>query len=338
MASADAGIIIAIVLAAVIIMIIILLVIFYTIRNRSSLIDSPTTTTTTIEYIPPIWGNNQLIGVCTGYRFPPISSDTPTIAQSNSNVDGLRPFNGGFNCTWSDELNRQLIERTCLQGVCTDDQGNTYQQGETSIFNGICGGTSGRCTGNLGLLPIGRDTNSYNCISIDQNDDNARAAVTCNLNDYNQYMVVDYNGDYLAQILTRDTDYSLTMEGDRVVFRPTPLVNNSGYQWIIIPPMRVRTSGSAVVMEAPPQIGYVGNLPNEVINNADNYRNIQSLRNMIINNSIMTLTYSVGNLVLSDWRLYVPESQTDSEWYDAQAAAYVSINNLSQIPSILSQP
>lgn len=327
MKAADRGIVIAIIVAVIIIVIAILIILFYS--YRSSQVDLQDQEPIVYpSYIAPIWGNNRLVGVCTGYRFPPINSTTPAIVHNTVDIEGGQAFNGGFNCTWNDELNRQLIERTCLQGICIDDQGNSYQVGETSLFSSSCGGTI-RCVGDLGLISIGRGANSYGCLSIEGE------VSTCDLFQYDQYMIFNYINDYLVQISSRDSDYSLTVSDGRVTSMPTLLLSNGGIQWIAIPPMIIRTSGSARIMEAPPQIGYVGHLPDSIINDSNHYKTMDTLRDFIIGSSIMTLRWVNGRAELAPWRLVLPG--TDSV-YDPQASAYVGINNMDQIPAILSQP
>src|SRR5690348_1481097 len=69
------------------------------------ILDPPPPNPDDMIFVPEIWGLQQKVGECTGYRIPPINATTPTNSVNYSiNTEGLTPRPQGFpSCLWQDE-------------------------------------------------------------------------------------------------------------------------------------------------------------------------------------------------------------------------------------------
>lgn len=293
----------------------------------------------------PIWGPVQVIDDCRGYQFPPINSRTPGIPTFNPNiVDNLSYVPGGFECIWVDQMNEQPVSRTCIQGLCTGIDGSTYTQGQSELFYAACSASSEsgqtttniiRCNGSLGLIAMNSGIHHPACIG---SNDDLMNLTQCDLFDDSQYLIAELSNQFVARISQRQS--GLYMSADvgtlRALFTQPENVINNGYVWIFIPGMNFKVG--RFFAQSPPQIGYVGNLSSEVINNPSNYTSLFALRNFIISTNMLTLQALGSSVGLASWYFITLTSSNEQTEpgisISDQATKFIPINKLAA-PDIL---
>lgn len=330
------GVVIIIVLLIAIIAIIVIAI------RWSGILDPPPPSPQDMVLQPEVWGLREKVGPCIGYRLPPLNSTTPSNSVNYSiDTTGLTPIPGGFSpCLWQDEINRQDEQATCLSDVCTDQYGIRHARGDTIIYPSQCE-VYGRCTGSVGVLPFSNglvihDSEvGYYCISSLSLGEIGLAY--CNLFDYNQYFIKEprfQNNEYVFRLRQREADFILSASDDTVILEPISEVDDGGFHWIIMPAMYTQRGTNTYY--SPAQIGYIGDIPDSIINDPTNFNSPDAVRSFMLKYGVRTIN---RDLRLGPWVYEIPENLTEEgagTRYNDQAATFTPINRMSDIPYQLS--
>jgi hypothetical protein len=185
------------------------------------------------------------------------------------------------------------------------------------------------------VLAIGDGDTTYSCVSTDSN----LRTITCTLEDTNQFFVSAYFGNYVSRIFQRSSGRCLTVVNNQVILSDCIGLSNAGYHWLEIPLMNFQQGRDLYTSSA--QIGYIGDLDEEVISDSRNYSSPENLRNFIISAGIRVLSNNNQTLTLAQYQIRLANSEDNQDdngnrYLLRTSCARVGINQLDDTGRILS--
>jgi len=292
---------------------------------------------------PEVWLSIDEDNGCNGYQFPSrssISLGIPTFDYDT--VSSLVPFPNGYSCIWPDQMNESLFRRQCLSETCTGINGQEFVSGQIESYYSYCSTDLVRCSGTLGVIVVGYVLNSNDDILCVASDRNYRIYLSkINLEDQSQIFIPDpYQGNiYLTRLYQRQSGFCLYYESSGLLLGSCSTMVLGGYQWLNIPSMTFTING--IRAKSAYQLGYLGNIPSNVVQNVALIKSLAELRAFIITNNVQVLYLSGTSVNLTNW-YYVPVNTGNPVAQDPivntipqQNSLFVKTNNLGLFKNLL---